>query len=409
MFTRLSLLWSSARDSLWLIPSLLTGASVFLAVALVRFESWLDGEVPLSEFGLFFGSVAGARAVLSTIAGSLITVTGVIFSVTIVALQLASSQFSPRILRNFTADRTNQWVLGIFIGTFTYTLLVLRVVRSTDEGEVFVPQIAVSLAIVLTLISIASLIRFIHHAARSVQASVILERISSVALGQIQRLFPDDLGDAAVEYDVNALRVGTARPVTATTHGYLQAVDGNALFELAVKRQIFVEMTKPIGAFLIQGETAAEIWSVEEVADETTAQIAQAFVLGDERTPDQDIEFFLLEISDIAVKSLSPGINDPTTAKHCIDRLGQLLAALGNRRPPEPHRTEHEKIHFLERPTRFDRALEVAFADVIHYGRDNPGIVARLRAVLETLANLLTQERAATLRTFIRVNLPAED
>ena len=166
MLARLRLTWAAARDSLWFIPSLLTFSAAVLAIVLISLEAeyseWLAGD----GYSLIGVSVDGARAVLSVIAGSIITVTGVVFSVTIVALQLASSQFTPRILRNFMADRVNQVVLGVFIATFTYTLLVLRVVRSVDEGNPFVPQISVSLAIVFSLLSIGYLIRFIDHAAR---------------------------------------------------------------------------------------------------------------------------------------------------------------------------------------------------------------------------------------------------
>ncbi|MBA2243389.1 MAG: DUF2254 domain-containing protein, partial [Gemmatimonadetes bacterium] len=173
MLARLTMVWVKVRDSLWFLPALLTLLASGLAMLVVELEK--RGVLALgdSDHWLLGGGAEGARGVLSAIAGGLITVTGVVFSVTIVALQLASSQFTPRVLRNFTADRSNQLVLGVFIGTFTYTLLVLRTVRSpTPDQEAFIPRIAVALAVGLVLLSIAFLIFFINHAARSIQVSV---------------------------------------------------------------------------------------------------------------------------------------------------------------------------------------------------------------------------------------------
>ena len=170
MLARVQVLWVRARDSLWLIPGALTLLAVLLALGLTEAErAGLFGPLGLDPL-VFGGGAEGARGVLSAIAGGLITVTGVVFSVTIVALQLASSQFTPRVLRNFTADRVNQTVLGVFIATFTYALLVLRTIRSGDDAEPpFVPGLAVTLAVVLVLVSIGYLIFFINHSAHSIQ------------------------------------------------------------------------------------------------------------------------------------------------------------------------------------------------------------------------------------------------
>jgi len=182
MLMKLRMVWARVRDSFWFIPAVLTLLFAVLAVVFVGLDATYEIDMFQGGHWLMGGSVDGARAVLSTIAASLITVTGVVFSITIVALQLASTQFTPRVLRNFLADRSNQRVLGVFIGTFTYTLLVLRVVRSSEEIKTFVPELSVSVAIILALISIGFLIHFIHHAASSIQAGVILDRVTREAL-----------------------------------------------------------------------------------------------------------------------------------------------------------------------------------------------------------------------------------
>ncbi len=342
------------------------------------------------------------RLVLSTIAGSLITVTGVVFSVTIVALQLASTQFAPRILRNFLADRSNQIVLGVLISTFTYTLLVLRMVRSKAEGsDAFVPHISVTVAILLSLVSVGFLIHFIHHAARSIQASVILERVTDDALYNVERLFPNEIGKPTVE-DERKVEIPSTEPeaIRSCSSGYLQAVDGKSLFDLGKQNRMLIRMTVPIGAFILEGQTLAEVWAEAGCSEDSRAEIRKAFVTGEQRTPDQDAEFNILEIADMGVKALSPGINDPTTANHCIDRLTQILLTIGKRSAPDPMRTEEGRVHFLAMTSTFNRAFGVAFDQIYHYGRDNPMIVGRLRKAVAALEQLLPREQHPVLRTF---------
>lgn len=192
---RLRLLWTRVRDSLWFLPGVLTLVGAGLAITVTQLEEVGVFDVEILRSWAFGGGVDGARGVLGAIAGGLITVTGVVFSVTIVALQLASSQFTPRVLRNFTADRGNQLVLGVFIGTFTYTLLVLRTIRSADDGEdPFVPRVGVTLAVVLVLVAIGILIFYINHSARSIQVAAILERVAHRTIGDVRRLFPQEIG-----------------------------------------------------------------------------------------------------------------------------------------------------------------------------------------------------------------------
>lgn len=411
MIARIKILWSAMRDSLWFLPSLMTLIAAIVAIGLVQFESHYGGKFWEGR-GLGSGSVEGARAVLSTIAGSLITVTGVAFSVTIVALQLASSQFTPRILRNFMADRSNQVVLGVLIATFTYTLLVLRVIRATSSGGEFVPQISVSVAIVLSLVSIGFLIYFIHHAARSIQASVILETITRAAMEQVDALFPEEIGRPAEPGPAaDDFSPHTAHVVAAHRTGYLQAVDGTTLFSLGAKQKVVIQMVQPIGAFILEEQPLALVRAAAPLDEATQRAVRRAFVLGEERTPEHDLEFFLIEISDMAVKALSPGINDPTTAIHCIDRLTQILLALGKRRPPAPRRTESGAVHFLALPTTFERAIELAFEQILHFGQDNPAIVARLTTAFQVLFELLPVERHPPLAEFCRrlPNAPLAD
>ena len=388
--TRLALIWADVRDSLWFVPTLCTVAAVAMALTIVRLDRSWDAAGSLGGM-LFSGGAEGARGVLSAIVGSLITVTGVIFSVTIVALQLASSQFTPRVLHGFMADRANQIVLGIFIGTFTYAVMVLRSVTSAEEGQpAFVPEVGVTVAIVLVLVSIAALIYFIDHAARSIQASVILAREATHTLHRVDRLFPREVGEP--EGPVSVIRAPTAPAgiVLAERGGYLLAVHADALFELAESHRLTVRMEPSIGSFIMPGEALASVWPITSLDETVRDAVGDAFVLGDERTPEQDAELGIIVIADMAVRALSPGINDPTTAMLCVDRLAEVLARLGSVPEPVSARVSGSgEVRFLARSTSFARAVGLAFDQIRHYGGGNPTIANKLIDVCRRLGMLV--------------------
>lgn len=391
---RLKLEWFRIRDSLWFIPGVFTLLAAIAAVVLVQLERGPLEEI-VREHRLFFGAGAdGAREVLSAIASSLITVTGVVFSVTVVALQLASSQFTPRVLRNFMADRANQVVLGIFIGTFTYALLVLRTVRSpVDDTPGFVPVVATTIAVGLVLVSIGALIFFINHAASSIQVGVVLDRITRDALELVDQIFPATVGrpdeDAKPELEGRPDPV----PVLADRSGYLQALSSEALFSLAAQHDILIRMEPTIGDFLLKGETLALVWPRNEVTGGLLEEIQESFLIGADRTPSQDIQYGLGELSEIAVRALSPGVNDPTTASRAIDRISEVLLAFGNRFPPPVQRTAEGRIHFIARHVSYERAIDFAIEPILHAGAGNPSIVQRLVDTLTRVAELVPGPR----------------
>jgi uncharacterized membrane protein len=392
-------LWSAARDSLWFLPGVLTLLAAALAVTLMVVERqgrlW-TGEAP---WWLYQGGADGARTVLSSITASLITVTGVIFSVTIVAVQLASSQYTPRVLRNFTSDRGNQLVLGIFIGTFTYGVLVLRTIRSSAaEGEAFVPRLAITGAVALLLVSVVALIYFINHVAREIHVTAILDRVTRETMGNVHKLFPEHIGRAdEVPPPDPRLPEHDSVFVCASEAGYIQIVDENNLFELGEQRQIVIGMEPKIGDYVIQGRPLASVWTEGQLSEDLEQAIRKAFVLGPERTPDQDVEFGMIQISDVAIKALSPSVNDPTTAVRCIDRLAEILAEFGTRKPPEPRRTRDGAVRFVASYTEYDRAVKVAFDDIRHFGASIPLIAEHLLRTLADLQALVPEERKKPL------------
>lgn len=398
--TKLGAYWKRILESLWFLPGVCTVVAMVLSFGTVELDRRYLREWDLPGW-LFMAGAEGVRGVLSAIATSLITVTGVVFSVTIVALQLASSQFTPRVLRNFTADRANQLVLGVFIGTFTYALLVLRVVRVAvgDETDAFVPAASAVIAVLLALVSIGFLIFFINHLARSIQVEVILSHVAEHTEEIAERLFPEEpvQPEEGVEPQPPA---GEPGAIASPGAGYLQAVDEGRLLRLAEEHGLTFRVEPPVGGFLLGGSLLAEVWPAAALRDGLAEEVTEAFVIGTERTPHQDVGRGILEIADIAVKALSPGINDPTTAMICVDRLAQVLLAVGRRPAPPPWRRaeDGQARLFLPRP-HFDAALREGFGTVAFYGSKHPAVLRRILQRLQQLAELLPPvHRPALLR-----------
>jgi len=373
---------------------------VLLAVALVQLDHMLRfdqrGDLP---WWLFGGGPEGIRAVLSSIAGTTITVTGVVFSITIVALQLASSQFSPLVLRNFRADRGNQFVLGFFIGTFTYALLVLRSVHSPeDTREVFIPVIATSGAIGLALASVSLLIFFIHHAARSIQASTIIDRASHDTLKLVHTLYPEDIGDPDDARTPPVLPDTPPGTVLARESGYFQAVDGETLFGISENQTLTIRVERYPGDFILPGSALASVWPQARVNEEVADKVRSAFVIGHERTIQSDVELGIRQIADIGIKALSPGINDPTTAMLCIDRLSEALVYLGRREQPQPFRTAGEgTVRVTLAGPSYGQLIEVAFSQIRQYGARDATLSAHLATTLGRIAAMVPDRRRAPL------------
>lgn len=301
--------------------------AVALAVALIE----ADEGLPAGAFDrwprLFGAGAEGARGLLMTIASSMITVAGVVFSMTLVALSLASSQYTSRVLRNFLSDRVTQNVLGAFVGIFAYCLVVLRTIRGDDEGT-FVPSIAVLLSLLLGFVGIGILIYFIHHISTSIQASHILAAAAGETLRSVDNLFPVGVGEEfADECDVG----GTWHPVPADRTGYVQSLDTSGLLAFASERRTVVRMNRRIGQFAIEGEPLAAILD-SAPSDDDLRRLRGLFAIGCQRTVEQDAAFGVRQIVDVALKALSPGVNDTTTAVMRIEYLTAILARLPDRR-----------------------------------------------------------------------------
>jgi len=385
--------WTGLRSSLWFLPTLI----ILSAVGLATLTVWLDQRGQVTPGGRQFILVVGAegaRGVLGTIAGSIITVTGVVFSITIVVLQLASSQFSPRVLRSFTADRSTQLVLGVFIGTFTYALLVLRTVRSEfSDYTRFVPALSVNVAVLLALVSMGFLIYFIDHIARSIQAETIIARVTGDALEVVDRLFPEPLGAPAEVDEAAYLEAAPIAVVYANASGYLQSVDPDSIMRHAVNYDLVLRLERRIGSFVVAGDALISIIGGNPV-DLPFDSLRNTVTLGAERTPEQDVERGLIELTDIAVRALSPGINDPTTATVCIDRLTEIFMTLGCRAfPPVTRRAKDGVVRVIAPRAEFEDLVSRAYGQIRVYAASNPAVLSAIEMSLQRLLARLPARR----------------
>lgn len=396
--TRLRAAWESIRTTYWAVPSVMAVTAIGLSVAMIRVDEVLTPKFIGTLSWVYTGGPEGARAVLSTIAASMITVAGVTFSITIVALTLASQQFGPRLLRSFLRDLGNQIVLGTFVSTFIYCLLVLRTVRGIDDAQ-FVPHLAVTLGVVLAMLSLGVLIFFIHHVSTSIQASQIIANVAADLDRAVVRLFPEQLGHergAALatngsmwpgEFDRNT------HVVPATSNGYVQAVDEDALLTLATRRDVVLRIDAKPGRFVRHGTTLVTVWSTASVDDGLCESIRAAFIVGSARTPTQDVEFFVDQLVELAVRALSPGINDPGTARMCLDRLGQTLCQVARREMPASCRYDADgRLRVMARPIAFENLATAAFDEIRRYGRSSVAVTVHLLDVIRDVAECVIRE-----------------
>lgn len=395
MKTRFQSLWESIHTSFWFFPAAISLLAVGLAYVMVRLdraaslETWWLGEY------VYPGGPEGARLVLSTIAGSTITVAGVTFSITIAALTMASSQFGPRLLRNFMADKGNQIVLATFVGTFIYCLLVLRTIQDND-GDSFVPELAVTCGIVLALSSFGVLIYFFHHASSSIQAEQIVDTIYRELIAEMDRTFPPEsqADHGPVESkelnDREGPRGFSGGPrvtVYAKVSGYLRALDVQSLLALATDREVVIRVQYRPGDFVFERNPLAVVEGCDRLDEPVHKQIRRAFVQGKYRSLQQDVEFPIQQLVDMALRALSPSLNDPYTAVNCIDRLGAALCHLSDRQTPPPHWYDKEgRLRLVLDVPTYEGIVDAAFNQIRQSAVTNVAASIHLLEALQAIA-----------------------
>lgn len=378
-----SRLAESLRSSLWALPSALIVLAIVAVVGTLSLDRHLGYELSALWWPLGAG-VEGTRSTLAVIAGSVMTVAGVSFSMTIVVLQLASSQYSPRVVRSFRRDRMIQAVLGVFVGTFMFALIAMRTIAAGDEGAPFTAPVTVTVALALGTTSMVMLVVLVHHVARMVQVSSIIGAIEHEAREALDHLFPEMLGEAEEIPPPEPPPSRGADPGTirAPRDGYVQYVDAGEVD--AIGGAELVRLEHWVGEFVREGDVLASVWPARE--RECDAHAASAFVIGAHRTMHQDVRYGVRLLVDIALRALSPGVNDPTTAVDCVNAIGALLCCAARRRFPVPtRRTDRGLIVYAPRPSIADLIGE-AFEEIVSAADRSPPVQLAVLDALSAIA-----------------------
>lgn len=379
---RIRVVVDALRGSYWLVPALM----VATAIGLAALTSALDARI-MPDTGRAWGrwlSTAGpdgARAVLSTIATSMITLASLTYSLTLVALTLAAGQYGPRLLRTFMRDRVTQVGLGAFIATFVFCLGALRSVTADADR---VPHIAVATAMTMAGLCLAYLVYFIHHVASSINATSVIEAVSDELMASIGAPTRQSTGRTSAS-GAACVVPSDATMVRGEATGYVTVTDLPGLVQAADDCAGQVWLAVRPGDFVVAGEPLAWLdagWSSSQV------QVKQAIVIGPERTMLQDVEFGMAQLVEVALRALSPGINDPFTAIGCIDHLGAALAALASHPAPTREwagRDGHVRVTRLRVPS-FDGAVSAAFDPLRQAARTHVAVLIRLADALARVA-----------------------
>jgi uncharacterized membrane protein len=384
---RLSGLRDILRDSLWFLPTVAVVTAAGLGVILAEIQV-ADDEI-LSRW-IFAAGAEGARAVLQVIAGSFMTVLSVTFSLTVVALVNASNQYSPRVLTTFLRDRGQQVVLAVFLANFTYSIVVLRTVQTVGDDSLGVPRLAVTVAALLAFSGLAALVYFIHHITQSLRVESILGGVGADTLAAIKRLPPEDdvhSAEGFPETPADAVRL------SARTSGVVQAYHPGRLSRFARDNQVLFAFRHHAGEHVTAGTPLAFAWSANGERDLDHTKLAwvanNAVQVGNERTLVQDVAFGVRQLADIALRALSPSVNDPTTATDALGRLGAVLGALA----PLPlgawsSRDEDGTPRVLVPAPEFANYLEIVVPQLLIHGSTDPAAMSALVHLLEDIGTL---------------------
>jgi uncharacterized membrane protein len=392
-----------ARTSFWFVPSVMLFSSIMLASCAVYIDAFYMQSIELKIPLIYGADIDAMRSLLATIAGAMITVTSIAFSITIVALTLASSQFGPRLLRNFMMDTGTQVVLGSFISNFLYCILVFCAI-SFQEPYTFKPGLTVIIAVIMTCISVGVLIYFIHHVAKSIQADVVIDEVYQELQNGIENLFPSVQQQQELVTDDGSLDTGfTPRThqvnVFAKCSGYVQTIDHNELLTLATECEVLIECRFGPGDFVVQDSVIAIVHSDNVVDEKVVKHTSDRVVLGAYRTPVQDPEFAIHQLVEIALRALSPGINDPYSAITCIDKLNSVLCGLTKRVfPVTQHYDQAGMLRVFCKVLTFKNIATAAFDQIRQEANSNVAVTIRL---LESLHNLMAFAQSDEQKLFV--------
>jgi uncharacterized membrane protein len=390
------------RTNLWLVPTIEVVFAVALFVVTYRIdEAAYHGDITLPSW-VNNGSADAARQILIGIAAAVITVVGLVFSITIVALTLASTQFGPRILRNFVRDRGTQLTLGTFVATFVYAVLALGSISHGATGD-FVPHLSITIALGLVLASLAVLIYFIHHVAKSIQLPEVIASIAGDLSAAIEAEAivagtnaGPEAGPSAAELERRLDESGAVIP--APRSGYLQFVAYDDLVRMATEADAVIRLYYRPGHFVVRGLPLANVWPAA-AADEIVRNLERAHFTGPHRTLVQDLAFAIDQLVEIAIRALSPAVNDTFTALTCIDWLTDgLCKVAAGWNPKLVQRDRQGNVRVLAAAVSYNRFVERAFDKIRQSSTGMPAVMIRqLDALTKVMAYTTTAEQRSAL------------
>ncbi len=384
------------RTNLWLVPAIeVLAAAVLFAITYTLDRAAYDGVFRVPAWALSGGPDV-ARTVLTAIAAAVITVIGVVFSIVIVALTLTSTQFGPRMLRNFIRDRGTQLTLGTYVATFVYAVLTLGSIGQSSHGS-FVPHISVTMTLVLMLADLAVLIYFLHHIALQIQLPQVIAGIAGDLQDaiELQTGDPSEGADAELAAALIANMQGQEGAVAAPRSGYLQYVEHKTLVTIATEVDAVIHVLYRPGHFIIQGSQYAAVWPAE-AADQVARELATAHVTGPYRTLAQDVSFGIDQLVEICIRALSSAVNDTFTALTCVDWIGDSLSKVTGRwQPTRVYRDAAGAVRVISTEPTWDRLVRRAFEKVRQAASGMPAVMIRQ---LDALTAIMERTTTATDR-----------
>jgi uncharacterized membrane protein len=387
MINRLRILITRIAGAFWFVPTLMVLAGILGAVGLVSLDR--DGRVPdvlIQSAWLYNGGGMGARTLLGTVAASAIGVAGTVFSITIAALSLAAGQMGPRLLRQFTQDRGNQFTLGAFLGTFSYALMVLRSVRMQDEGlGEFVPHLALSAGILLAFLCVATLVYFVNHMAGRINVDTVIELVSDEVRDSIKRLGSTEPTTERMPRLVSH----AAGLVAAPRRGYVSNIDASSLADWAAQQDTVLQLLVRAGDHVNPG---APIAICRPMVDGAAEAIRDALSVSPQRASGDDIEYAVRQLVEVAVRALSPGINDPFTAMSVLDRLGGALCDMVPLHLPNGLHLRGERCVLVVPAVDYDGLVDGMFHLIRQNASGSPAVLVRMLEVFTAVATFERNE-----------------
>lgn len=377
-------------SSLWFIPSVMVLGAIALSLVTTTLDDATEGR-PFTEL-IFTGGPDSARGILQTVAGAVITLTALVFTITIVALQLSSQQFSPRVLRTFLRDTQSKLTLGIFISTFIYCLMVLRVIGTADDRGVTIPSISMMALLVLVVASVAMFVSYISHMAHSIRVSQIVAAVGAETRDLIESL-DDSVSDPKGDLSLVGRPVGDV--VKVRDIGSLTALDHRGLVELAASSGVALVMKVGVGDFLVYEQELVEVRGSGEIDHDAVHELTTVSL---ERTMQQDVAFGIRQLVDVAEKALSPSMNDPTTAVMALDQIHDLMRRLVDRSfPPTIHLDRAGIVRLVSKEWDWEALVTLAFTEIRQFAGSSLQVTRRMMAVLHDLTHIAPPERQRCL------------